>query len=115
MALCWLLCLETWLEPKRALFAATLEPFTTAPHAGDPMALCQRTCSDGVGAASRTKGCERDRGSAVEWSRLEKGPGKLGEPWGGAAVGLCVLSRGGEALPTRVLDLRPPLKADADL
>lgn len=79
------------------------------------MALCQGTRSDGAGAASGTKGCERDRGLAAGWSRLEKGPGRLGEPQGDVAAGLCVLRAGRNALPTWVLDLRPPLKADADL
>lgn len=41
--------------------------------------------------------------------------GRTGEPWGGAAVGLRVLSRGREALLTWVLDTCPALKADAGL
>lgn len=85
------------------------------PYTGGLTVLCQQTCSDGAGPALWTKGCERDSGSAVGWSRLEKGPGGLREPQGDAAVGLSVLSRGREALTTRVLDLRPPLKADAGL
>lgn len=104
LALGWLRCPVTRMEPKWAPFAATLEPFVAPLKRGSDHALP-------VDTLRRSRSCVRVQrvraGQAMGWSWLEKGLGRV------PAVGLCVLSRGKEALPTRVLDLRPLLN-DAD-